>query len=149
MRRSSCWVSMGSGVVRLAGTTSSPIMEQTVPIRPVLRPASSRMDLTRKLEVVLPLVPVMPMQLKALGGMAVKRRGDVGNRQPHVLHQHLRNVHVQLALHHQCRRALLHRLRRKVVGVAHQTRRAEEQRARRHLSRNRSRPRRFPCLRFQ
>ena len=61
MRRSSCWVSLGSGLVRLAGTTSSPIMEQTVPIRPVLRPASSRMDLTRKLEVVLPLVPVMPM----------------------------------------------------------------------------------------
>ena len=58
---SSAWVSSGSGVVSLEGITSSPIMEQTVPIRPTFFPASSRMDLSRKLVVVLPLVPVMPI----------------------------------------------------------------------------------------
>ena len=63
MRLSSVWVTMGSGVVRLAGITSSPIIEHTVPIRPVFFPASSRMDLIRKLEVVLPLVPVMPISI--------------------------------------------------------------------------------------
>ena len=60
MRRSSVCVSMGSGVVRRLGMVSSPIIEQTVPIRPVLMPAASKMLLTRKLVVVLPLVPVMP-----------------------------------------------------------------------------------------
>ena len=60
MRRSRVWVSMGSGVVRRLGMVSSPIIEQTVPIRPVLTPAASMMAFTRKLVVVLPLVPVMP-----------------------------------------------------------------------------------------
>ena len=36
MRRRSCWVSTGSGVVRRLGMVSSPIIEHTVPISPVL-----------------------------------------------------------------------------------------------------------------
>ena len=60
MRRSSVWVSIGSGVVSRLGMVSSPIIEQTVPISPVFTPAASMMALTRKLVVVLPLVPVMP-----------------------------------------------------------------------------------------
>ena len=69
MRRRRVWVSMGSGVVRRLGTVSLPIMEQTVPIRPVLMPAASMMDFTRKLVVVLPLVPVMPSIISFSAGL--------------------------------------------------------------------------------
>jgi len=58
--RSSCCTSIGSGVVSLDGSTSSPTIEHTVPMSPVLWPACSRIDFTRKLEVVFPFVPVMP-----------------------------------------------------------------------------------------
>ena len=61
MRASIACVSTGSGVVSFVGMVSSPIIEHTVPIRPTFLPASSRMDLSRKLVVVLPFVPVMPI----------------------------------------------------------------------------------------
>ena len=66
--RSVC-TSMGSGVVKREGITSSPIIEQTVPIMPALCPAASRTDLMRKLAVVLPLVPVMPMSFRRRAGL--------------------------------------------------------------------------------
>ncbi len=60
---------MGSGVVRRFGRVSSPIMEQTVPIRPVFTPAASMMLFTRKEVVVLPLVPVMPSIISFSAGL--------------------------------------------------------------------------------
>ena len=65
--KSAC-VSIGSGVVNSEGIASSPIMEQTVPISPTLQPASSKMDLSRKLVVVLPFVPVMPIRRTRIAG---------------------------------------------------------------------------------
>ena len=55
IRRSSRCISTGSGVVSWAGIRSSPTMDPTVPMRPVLCPAPSSTDLMRKDTVVLPL----------------------------------------------------------------------------------------------
>ena len=52
--------SMASGVVRAIGRSWPPTTALTVPTRPVRRPAASSSPRTRKAEVVLPFVPVMP-----------------------------------------------------------------------------------------
>ena len=57
-----------SGVVRTAGSSSSPIRARTVPIRPVVCPPAHNAASSRKLVVVLPLVPVIPVVASASAG---------------------------------------------------------------------------------
>ena len=66
--------------------------------------------------------------------MPVKRRRCIGKRRAHILDHDLWNRKRQLALHQQRHRALLHRLRRKIMTVDLQARRARKQRARLYLS---------------
>lgn len=73
--RKSRWKSTGSGVVRLEGIFSSPIIEHTVPINPVLGPAFSKIALTKKLVVVLPFGAGYAHQAQIAGPDSRKRRG--------------------------------------------------------------------------
>jgi len=57
----SCASSSASGVVCGAGRILPATWYSTVPTSALLRPAACRMDSIRKLVVVLPLVPVMPV----------------------------------------------------------------------------------------
>ena len=63
--------SMASGVVRATACCSPPTIAVTVPSRPVLRPPASSTARTRKADVVLPLVPVIPTVVsRAVGSPA-------------------------------------------------------------------------------
>ena len=63
--------SMASGVVRATACCSPPTIAVTVPSRPVRRPPASSSARTRKADVVLPLVPVIPTVVsRAVGSPA-------------------------------------------------------------------------------
>ena len=120
-------------------STSSPIMEQTVPMQARFAPGgSSQNGLDQEADGGLALGAGDADELQttrrdcrktpaAMYGSAPCRTSCA----PPPAEQSTRNSRS----HHQRRRALLHRLRRKVVRVRPQTGGAEKQRARRHLSR--------------
>jgi len=66
--RSVRWRSRLSGVVFTARWRSSAYRTSIVPISPTLRPASRRIDSTRKLVLVLPFVPVTPTSSSSSAG---------------------------------------------------------------------------------
>ena len=67
--RSSSWTSQDSGVVRQAGSSSSPIILRFVPMRPHFSPVvPSRMALMRFVVVVFPEVPVTPTSFMCSAG---------------------------------------------------------------------------------
>ena len=60
--------SSASGVVWRSATASPPTRASMVPISPQGRPAASSIDRTRKVEVVLPFVPVTPTTTRSRAG---------------------------------------------------------------------------------
>ena len=65
-------ISIGSGVVRRLGSLVLPAMQPVVPMMPQRMPAASKMLLSRKVVVVLPLVPVMPTSFMRCCGWPLK-----------------------------------------------------------------------------
>ena len=89
-----------------------------VPMSPHCRPAASSIARIRNDEVVLPLVPVTPTTARAREGVAGERGGGERHAHPRVGHDRLGHGHLQLALHHDRRRAGKgDRLGREVVAV--------------------------------
>ena len=78
-----------------SGASGVVCVPDSVPMTPVGRPAARRIDASRWVVVVLPLVPVMPTTLQVAARMVVDGRGDRPHRPAGVVDDELRSVDVE------------------------------------------------------
>ena len=105
IRANSSCSSTASGVVCRRASARPPTRASMVPMSPHCRPAASSIARIRNDEVVLPLVPVTPTTARSREGVAGERGGGERHAHPRVGHDRLGHGHLQLALHHERRRA--------------------------------------------